>query len=97
MQNYLKNSEIPVNEAKNLYRFRTRVARFKENYKNSYQSIACPLRLVQPDTRVHCVQCLVVKTKVDVQGSYSDIFDEDIPINISKTLMKISNLREDIL
>ena len=33
MQNYLKDNEIPVNDARNLYRFRTRVARFKENLR----------------------------------------------------------------
>ena len=33
LQDYLKDDDIPVAEAKNLFRFRTRSARFKENIK----------------------------------------------------------------
>ena len=97
LQNYLKDDGISVREAQNLYRFRTRVAKFKENFKNSYASIACPLCLVLPDTQAHCVQCPVVKDTVRVQGAYRDIFSEDIPSNISKTLLEISELRENLL
>jgi hypothetical protein len=94
IQNYLNDDRIPVNEAQNLYRFRTRVAYFKDNFKNAYTNIACPLCLVQLDTQAHCVQCPVVQEKVKVQGSYIDIFSEDIPSDISKTLHEISKLRK---
>ena len=68
LQNYLKDDKIPVKEAINLYRFRTRVARFKENFQNSHTGIACPLCLVQPDTQAHCVQCSTIKDNVNIQG-----------------------------
>jgi hypothetical protein len=97
MQNYLTDDDISVKEAKNLFRFRTRVAKFKENFKNSYVGIACPLCLVQPDTQAHCVQCPVMKTRLTIEGTFSDIFSEDIPQDISKTLLKISELRENLL
>ena len=41
LQNYLRDDKIPVKEAINLYRFRTRVAKFKENFQNSHASHAC--------------------------------------------------------
>ena len=98
LQNYLRDDEIPLNEARNLYRFRTRVANFKENFKNGHQSCAipCPLCLVQPDTQAHSLQCPEIREKIDVKGTYSDIFNEDIPSDISKTLLKISELRKDL-
>ena len=89
LQNYLTDDEISVEEAKNLYRFRTKVAKFKENFKNGYAANACPLCLVQPD--------LVLKTKLDIKGTYSDIFCEDIPPDISKTLLEISKFRENLM
>ena len=97
LQNYLRDDKIPVKEAINLYRFRTRVAKFKENFQNSHASTACPLCLVQPDTQAHCVQCPVIKDNVNIQGVYSDIFNEDIPSEISKTLQKISEFRENYI
>lgn len=86
LQNYLKDSKIPVAEAKNLFRFRTRVAKFK----------ACPLCFVQPDTQQHSVECVVVKTNIQIEGEYKDIFSENIPSNISKTQLKIPELRKDL-
>ena len=85
-----------LNNVPYLYRFRTRAAKFRENMKNSYNvSIACPLCHVQPDTQVHSLKCPVVRTKVDVKGNYSDIFLEDIPSDISKTLSEITVVREE--
>ena len=97
LQTYLKTDEIPVSEAKNLYRFRTRCAKFKENMKNGYQSTPCPFCLVQPDNQTHSVQCTVVKSRVKIDGNYEDIFKEKIPSNISKTLLNISKLREEVI
>ena len=98
LQNYLKDGDKSVEEQQNLYRYRTRVAKYKENMKNSYTntSQACPLCLVQPDTQQHSVQCSEVKSKVLVEGTYQDIFMEDIPSDISKTLLRITKLREDL-
>ena len=95
LQNYLRDDKISVKEAINLYRFRTRVAKFKENFQNSHTGIACPLCQVLPDTQAHCVQCPVIKDNVNIQGVYSDIFNEDVPSDISKTLLKIAEFREN--
>ena len=97
IQNYLMSEEIPTEEAKNLFRFRTRSAFFKENMKTSFQSTPCPFCLVQPDNQTHSMVCPEVKTKIKIEGNYDDIFEEDIPSDISKTLLRISKLREDVI
>ena len=54
LQNYLRNDLITVQEAKNLFRFRTRVAKFQANMKNNPGlPMACPFCKVQPDTQQH--------------------------------------------
>ena len=98
LQNYLKDDQITAQEAKNLFRFRTRGAKFRSNMKNNYEmSVACPLCHLQLDTQQHSVQCPVVLDKVKVKGTYTDIFLEDIPQDICKTLMEISELREKLI
>ena len=97
IQNYLTDDGISVQEAKNVYKFRTRSAKFKENYKNSYVGIACPLCLVQPDTQAHCVKCPEIVKMMPIQGTYSDIFSDDIPKEISSTLLRITEMREHYL
>ena len=99
LQNYLQDPDISVPEAKTLYRYRTRSAKYKENMKTSYTatSLACPLCQVQPDTQQHSLQCPVVRDNTQVEGRYQDIFEEDIPSDISKTLLRINKLREDFI
>ena len=96
IQNYLKDGKITVKEAQNIYKYRTRVAKFKDNFKNNNDEFACPLCLTQPDTQAHCVQCPVVKANIDVRGEYTDIFTEDISQEISQTLLKITQFRENM-
>ena len=97
LQNYLKSPGIPVYEAKNLFRFRNRTANFKENFGDKYPNKACPLCTVHMDTQTHAVQCDQIKQTISVEGSYSNIFKEKIPSDISKTLYKITKLREDLI
>ena len=58
------------------------------------RSLACPFCEVQPDTQQHSVKCNVVKSKINVKGNYSDIFLDNIPLEIVRTLMEITKLRE---
>ena len=96
LQNYLSNDLITVEEARNLFCFRTRVAKFQENMKNNPGlSLVCPFCKVLPDTQIHSVQCHVVQSKIHVKGNYRDIFLEDIPVDIAKTLIEITKLRKE--
>jgi hypothetical protein len=97
LQSYLKSDDIPVHEAKNLFRYRVRVADFKENFGNKYENKGCPLCTIHMDTQTHAVQCDKVKESISVEGNYNDIFKEKIPRNISKSLYKISKMRECLI
>ena len=79
LQPYLKDEKISVAEAKNLYRYRTKCARFQENMKQISSSIYCPLCNLQPDTQAHSVTCSVVMAKISVEGNYLDIFKPSVP------------------
>ena len=49
MKNYFSEGQITVQEARNLFRFRRRVANFQENMKNNQElSIAVPGRAGHP-------------------------------------------------
>ena len=97
MQNYLKDPKISVEEAQNIFRFRTRSANFKENMKAKYAEILCPLCENQPDSQSHSFECSIVKEKIKISGNYEDIFNEIIPYDVSKSLMEIRKLRENVM
>ena len=96
MQSYLHDSSLTVEEAQNLFRFRTRTAKFKENMKNKYEggSLACPACGLQPDSQSHSFQCEVMKQHLKVKGQYSDIFKKKVPSDVAKSLLEVSKIRE---
>ena len=98
LQPYLKAKNIPVHEAKNLFKYRVKVANFKENYRERYKDTVtvCPLCTIHLDTQAHALQCPEIKAKIKIEGNYHDIFKNKIPSEISKTLFKISPIRKDI-
>ena len=70
MQNYLRDGKIHVQEAKNLFRFRVRVAFFKENLENKYlHNLWCSLCHLYPDTKSHSVKGKEVKETVKIEGN----------------------------
>ena len=99
LQPYLKNETIPVQEAKNLFKFRVKVANFRENYKEMYKhtNTVCPFCKIHPDTQAHALQCHEMKAKMKMEGNYQDIFKGNIPAEISRTILKISQLRKELL
>ena len=96
IQNYFKDENISVKEAQNLFKFRTRVAKFKENFKNSHEVRTCPLCLIESDTQAHCFQCPVLKEKINIKGEYTEIFTEEISPEIAHSLFKITEFREGV-
>ena len=54
LQPYLKSDHIPVHEAKNLFRYRVKVANFRENFKDMYRNTTtvCTIHL---DTQSHAL------------------------------------------
>ena len=92
IQNYLKDTNIPVKEAQIVFRYRTRMAKFKENYNGN----ECPFCLVHSDTQAHYVQCSVVKENIEVSGDYKEIFTDEISREISKTLFRVTQFRENM-
>ena len=96
IQNYLKDTNIPVKEAQIVFRYRTRMAKFKENFKNYYNGNECPFCLVHSDTQAHYVQCSVVKENIEISGDYKEIFTDEISREISKTLFRVTQFRESM-
>ena len=98
LQKYLRTENIPVNEAKNVFRYRVRVANFKENYKGKYQNTGCPFCFVHLDTQAHAFQCSKMKDELQINNvEYREIFSDKLSRNLSKILTEISKLRENLI
>ena len=88
---------LRVDQARNIFKFRTRMAQFGENYRGNKDNILCPLCHQGPDNQNHCFKCEIVTEKIDVKGvDMDDIYTNNISIQTSEILTKILELRKNI-
>ena len=97
MQNYLKLENMNTNEAQTLFKYRTRMAKFGENYRGSKLSILCPLCMTHLDSQKMAIEnCPVVKKSISISGDYNQIFNTSlIPSDIVQTIVKLDKFREE--
>ena len=97
MQEYLKNMEINTTQAKILFWFRTRMAKFSENFKGGKPTKVCPVCKSSTDVQVHSFECKGLKKQIKIEANYMDIFSSKIGKNVAATLERIVKTRETYL
>lgn len=96
MQNYLKSKEQPSIK-RTIFKFRTRMARFGENFRGQNGPIMCPLCQSHLDNQSMSFQCKVINEETEIFGKLEDIYMEHIDENTISTLEKIMNIRREKL
>ena len=97
MQNYLKSKNISVGQAQLLFKSRTRMTFYWENYKHGKMEQKCPLCKDQIDTQTHSFNCNIVIDNIQINGKFKDIFRNNIDSQIAETIENIENFRENYL
>jgi hypothetical protein len=97
MQDYLKSNKFTILEVRTIFSFRTRMANFGENFKNGRKQVPCPLCQSHLDSRSMAFKCPKLKEEVEIKGKYEDLYKDNIPKDLVKTIMDISEFRRNHL
>ena len=99
MQEYLKDKSLSTLQAKLLFKFRTRMANFWENFKGGQPSKPCPVCKDEEtsDSQLHSFCCKIVAKNLSVDGSYGDIFSSKVNITLARSIENIVKCREQYL
>ena len=96
LEKYLKSSNISTEEKQTLFRFRTRMADVKCNFKNQYgRNLTCYF-CSNEDTQTHILSCKELTSDINTSGvQYEHIFSNLITEQekVAKTLNKIMKTR----
>lgn len=90
-QDYLRN--LDVKEAKNIFKFRVKMAKFSGNYKGQGPPEPCPLCGRHDDNQEMSFQCPKVLGKISISEDYFNIFENKISLNLAKAITAIMELR----
>ena len=95
LQDYLKDGKLKAEEMKTLFKYRTRMENFGENFRGGEEYTVCPLCKLHLDNQEMSLQCPEIIKHVNVKGNLSDIYKHKISYDIVRTLTEISEYRKE--
>ena len=97
IQHYLTREDITIQQKKMLFKYRTRMENFGENFRGSNGPVPCPLCGTHLDNQELSFQCQIIKSEVQPTGEMAEIYRDDIKTTTVESLERISKLRSDKL
>ena len=97
MQNYLTNEETNIHQKKLLFKYRTRMEIFGENFRGGNGPATCPLCHLHLDNEEMSFQCQAIQSVMEIKGKMEDIYQQNIKKETVETITKISRYRKQIL
>ena len=70
------------------------MANFQENFQGVKGHTPCPLSFLHFDSQQISFQCPNVKSEVEINGTYEDIFTDTVPMEVFVTISNIMSFRE---
>ena len=95
IQPYLSLDGVVIEQVRNIFKFRTRMSPFRENFRCSNEISECPLCSSHLDSQYLCFTCPAIREKFEVNCDMDDIYSEDITKEMAETVTKIVQLREN--
>ena len=97
MQKYLKYEGVSVNQKRGLFKWRTRMEQFGENFRAGQDPIPCPLCRNHLDNQALSIQCAVIRKEMNPSKNIDDIFKDDICMETIETVTKITKCRKKLI
>ena len=94
IQDYLLREDIKPSDKKTIFRYRTRMENFGENFRGGNGPATCPLCKLHLDNQEMSFQCPVIKSEITIMGDIKDVYKEDIKTETVRTIAKIAELRK---
>ena len=97
MQNYFLREDVKIEQKRLIFKYRTRMAEFGENFRAGRHTVMCPFCDLHLDSQDLGAKCLIMKTHMKIIGNISDVYSEHISNGTIETIEKISEYRKQNL
>ena len=95
MQEYLYAKNTTIEQKKTIIRWRLHMEDFGENYRGNKEYILYPLCGEHRDSEELCfTSCKVIHQEMNVEGYFHEIFQSNVEVKTTTTLMKIMKIKE---
>ena len=88
-QTYFNLQHLRVEDMRNVFRFRVRMARFGHNYRGNRDNVGCPLCASHLDKQHLVFQCKEIISRIMIQCNTNDVYCDNVTMETDKTLTEI--------
>ena len=93
-QKCIKDQSIPTHLKKLIFKYRTHMLDFKQNYKGLYKDFDCPLCEEHDDSQDMIEDCKVLKNKFPSLEDCKTLYKNDVDVKDAKRLEEVMEARE---
>ena len=97
LQEYFKLPGIRIEQVREVFKFRTRMLPFGENFKGAKESVICPLCGLHIDSQAWCLQCPAMMNELLSSVNLDGIFSDEVTIETAETIEDIMKIRQRIM
>ena len=97
IQDYFSLKGTQVDHIRNIFKLRTRMAPFGNNFKGNKPSISCPLCDMSEDTQGHGFRCKAITDEIEINLDINEIYRGGITREEAETATKVLAKREELL
>ena len=97
IQDYFHLPEVKINQKRTIFKWRTHMENFAENYRGREGPSLCPLCETHLDNQETSVRYPEVKKELNINANIKDVFEEDISLKTIETISEVIKLREKVM
>ena len=86
IQNYFLREDLKKEQKRTLFKYRTRMAEYGENFRAGRAQVMCPFCNLHLDSQVLGYKCPVLITLIRIEGKYEEIYEANTTIETIETL-----------
>ena len=93
MQDYLKDRKNRLEDALNIFKYKTHMADFGENFKAGADVVICPLCMDHEDSQSKSFECQWIRNSIEVVGSMDEVYNGKLSRETIATINNITKIR----
>ena len=93
IQNYFLQPGINIDEIRSIFKYRTRMAPFGENFRAGRESVTCPLCSTHVDSQVMSFMCPAIRKNINIDCDIQDLYTDTMNMKTASTVSYILKLR----
>ena len=93
LQTYLLREDLTIEQKRMLFKFRTRMTEYGENFRAGREKVICPLCALHRDSQDMGPSCPVLRRDINIAGNYSDLYNNNVSLETVADMEKVMEYR----